>query len=75
MPRVLHITYYYNINYSFLFKGERKKYLKDLTYFSSHFEQRTFFSIIKFVFRGQREFYLFYYNPWLQPYFKRLRII
>ena len=27
------------------------------------FDQRTFFSIIKLVFRGKLEFYLFYYNP------------
>ena len=30
------------------------------------FGQRTFFSIIKLVFRGKREFYSFYYNAVLK---------
>ena len=43
---------------------ERNKFLKTvylLTY-AIIFGQRTFFSIIKFVFREKRDFYLLYYN-------------
>ena len=46
-----------------LIKGEHKKFLKNLlTSYAIILGQRTFFSIIKLVFRGKREFYLFFYN-------------
>ena len=45
-------------------KGERKKFLKNdsLTSYEIIFDQKTFFSIIKLVFLGKHECYLFYYN-------------
>ena len=48
-----------------LIKGERKKYIyiKLLTYFlCDNIWSENVFSIIKLVFRGKREFCLFYYN-------------
>ena len=48
-----------------LIKGERKKniYIKLLTYFlCDNIWSENVFSIIKLVFRGQREFCSFYYN-------------
>ena len=45
-------------------KGERKKFLKNcqFTSYAIIFGQKTFFSIIKLVFRGKSGFYLFCYN-------------
>ena len=53
----------------FRLKGERKKFKKNyqIISYAIIFGQRTSFSVIKLVFSGKPEFYLFY--------FKRLPII
>ena len=47
-------------------KKEGKKFSKNLSSYEMIFGETTFFSIIKLVFGGKREFYLFYYNAALK---------
>ena len=49
------------LNNQIKLKGERKEFFKkcELTSYASIFGQRTFFSIVKLVFRGKGGFYLF----------------
>ena len=49
-----------------LLKREGKKFSKNLSSYEMIFGETTFFSIIKLVFGGKREFYLFYYNAALK---------